>query len=112
MKKYYKNKAKVARKKLRKKTPTFNKEQLAFYNGFHSNTERLGSEWNLCRDQYEEAVKHVRVKGIEFNTKMSLQKIAKYWNSRKIALERTIDEEMVKKFKYQRNEPKTTDKDG
>jgi hypothetical protein len=110
MKKYYKNPTKRDIKKS-KKLPTFNKEQLAFYEGFYKNLERLESEWNLCRDQYDDALKFVREKGIKFDAKMSLQKIAKYWNARKLAMEKAIDDETLKKFKEKRNEPERTDEE-
>jgi len=112
MKKYYKN-PKKRNTKLTKKGPTFNKEQLAFYEGFYKDVERLEREWNLCKDKYEEAIKFVKEKGIKFDTKMALQRIAKYWNSRKIALEKVLDkDDTVKKFRDKRNESKKNSKDG
>ena len=104
MKKYYKNPKKRELKRI-KEQPLFNKVQLEFYEGFYKDIDRLEREWNLCRDQSENATKLVREKGVRFDTKMALQKITKYWNSRKLAMEKAIDEETLQKFKTKRNEP-------
>ncbi len=111
MKKYYKNPTKRAAKKVRK-TPIFNKEQLEFYNGFYENLERLESEWNLCREQYDKALVFVKEKGIKFDTKMALQKISKYWNQRKLSMERVLDKESLQRFKDKRNERERLSKKG
>jgi hypothetical protein len=108
MKKFYANPVRRELKTM-KKTPLFSKEQLAFYEDFHKNTDRLEREWNLCRTQYDEALKLMKEKSTKFDTRMALQKIAKYWNARKIALEKTIGEEVLKKFKEKRNESERTD---
>jgi len=109
MKKYYTNPSKILKKN--KPKPKFNKEQLAFFEGFYKDTERLEREWNLCSNQYSVAVKFVREKGIKFDTKMVMQKIAKYWNNRKLAMEKALDDEILNKFKEKRNEPEETNKD-
>jgi len=103
MKKYYTNPPKVLVQSRPKSKPRFNKEQLAFYEGFYKDVARLEREWNLCGDQYDDAVKFVREKSIKFDTKMSLQRIAKYWNSRKLAMEKAIDAATLKGFKDKRN---------
>jgi len=36
---------------------------------------------------------------------MVMQKIAKYWNNRKLAMEKALDDEILNKFKEKRNEP-------
>jgi len=107
MKKFYANPVKRELKSI-KKAPIFSKEQLAFYEDFHKDINRLEREWNLCRNQFEEASKLMKEKSIKFDAKMALQRIAKYWNARKIALEKTIEEELLKKFKEKRNEPERT----
>lgn len=100
MKKYYRNPPKTLPQN--KPKPRFNKEQLAFYEGFYKDVTRLEREWNLCSDQYAAAVKFVREKSIKFDTKMSLQKISKYWNSRKLAMEKALDANTLKGFKEKR----------
>lgn len=102
MKKYYKNSVKRTLKKNKPK-PKFNKAQLEFYESFFKDTDRLEREWNLCKTQYAVSVKFVREKGIKFDTKMALQKIAKYWNTRKLAMEKAIGNEMLKEFKERRD---------
>ena len=108
MKKFYANPVKRELKSI-KKTPIFSKEQLAFYEEFHKDTARLEREWNLCRNQFEEAFKLMKEKGIKFDAKMAIQKISKYWTARKTALEKTIEDELLKKFKEKRNESERTD---
>ena len=69
---------------------------------FFGNMERLESEWNLCCDQYETNKQLSLTKESTFDARMLVRKISTYWNNRKLALEKALEKEELKKFKDKR----------
>ena len=100
MKKAFKSTVKKTRKKPTAKTTleVMTPEMRELYTDFYTDKERLENEWKVCIYQYEKAKRLSLSKEATFDSRMMIRKIAGYWHDRKIALEKTLDIELLKKF--------------
>jgi len=103
-KKFYKGKKPTASTKKVKPRLIMTEGMSKVNRDFYGNMDRLESEWNLCCDQYDVAKEQSLTKDSNFDARMIIRKISTYWNSRKLALERALDDDAMKKFVDKRAE--------
>lgn len=69
------------------------------YNDFYGDPAYIESEWKYCSLQYERALKQSLAKEATFDARMTIRKISTYWQSRRMALEKVLDEKSLEKLK-------------
>lgn len=75
------------------------KAMSSLYDDFYGNIERLKGEWELCTQQYKQAIDlAMSDQGTVFH-RLTLRKVSDYWRKRRNALEASLPEDMITQFK-------------
>ena len=101
-------KVRTEKKRIADAKTVMTSEMRKVHGDFFGNEERLESEWNLCCNQYDVSRKQSLTKESTFDARQLVRKVSTYWNSRKIALERAIEKDVLKKFQDKRANSQVT----
>ena len=71
------------------------------YDDFYGNEQRLKDEWDLCTQQYKQALELAMSDQGTVYHRLAVRKVSDYWKKRRNALESSLPEEFVVLWKQQ-----------
>ena len=72
---------------------------LPLYEDFYGNEERLKGEWELCTQQYKQALEMAMSDQGNVYQRLAIRKISDYWKKRRNALESSLPDFFVEQLK-------------